>query len=192
MPFLWKRHLKVVSLHLEMQLAITSTSGTEKGRHLPTTSYTVMLLPVSFHCLLVHRSSTSYTLCPKFLAPSIPDKTAFSTSGAHFFYLPMGIARSCLHIGWILVQALTSCSGSAFYPQFHGNLWHFQDVTSTFFTSGKATSAATIHLAVKFIHHPCLSLVFPFHNQRESQCIYLGNGTVPLVTRVRSFVPKHQ
>ena len=75
--------LKLVSLHLEMQLAITSTSGTEKSRHLPPTSYTAMLLPVSFHCLLVHRSSTSCTLCPMFLAPTIPDKTAFSTSGVH-------------------------------------------------------------------------------------------------------------
>ena len=59
--------LKRVSLHLEMQLAITSTSGTEKGRHLPTTSYTAMLLPVSFHCLLVHRSSTCCSLFPTWL-----------------------------------------------------------------------------------------------------------------------------
>lgn len=64
--------LKLVSLHLEMQLVITSTtSGTEISRHLLTTSYTVMLLPVSFRCLLVHRSSTRCTLCPMFLAPTI-------------------------------------------------------------------------------------------------------------------------
>ena len=69
-PFTLKL-VSLVSLHLEMQLAITSTSGTEKGRHLPTTSYTAMLLPVSFHCLLVHRSSTCCTLYPKFLVPSI-------------------------------------------------------------------------------------------------------------------------
>ena len=101
---------------------------------------------------------------------------------AIFFCLPMGIAMSCLHIGWILVQTVTSCSSSTFYPQFHGNLWHFQDVTSTFFTS-----ATTIHLAVKFIHHhTCLSLVFPFHNQRESQYIYLGewNSYIALVTLI--------
>ena len=72
-PFrLWKMVSLHQEMHLEMQLAITSTSGTEKGRHLPTTSYTTMLLPVSFHCLLVRRSSC--TLCPKFPVPSMPDK----------------------------------------------------------------------------------------------------------------------
>ena len=151
-----------------MQLAITSTSGTEKGRHLPTTSYTAMLLPVSFHCLLVHRSSC--TLYPKFLVPSIQHRHPWNSYTV--------FAMESINEVWISVQTATNCSGSAFHPQFHGNLWHFQDVTSTFFTSGKSTSAATIRLAVKFIHHhTCLSLVFPFHNQRESQCIYLGSVT---------------
>lgn len=49
----------------------------------PPPSYAALLLPVSFHCLLVHRSSTRCTLYPKFLVPSIPDTTAFSTSGVH-------------------------------------------------------------------------------------------------------------
>ena len=53
-------------------------------------SYIALLLPVSFHCLLVHRSSTSCTLCPKFLAPTIPDTTAFSSSGVH--HVPRSIA----------------------------------------------------------------------------------------------------
>ena len=134
---------------------------------------------MSFHCLLVHRSSTSCTLCPRFLAPTIPDTTAFSTSGVHQLPLAFPLTR-CLHSlqdeHWISVQTVTSCSGGTFYPQFHGNLWHFQDVTSTFFTSGKETLAAPFHLASKISHHTCLPFLFPFHNQCESQCIYIGNG----------------
>ena len=58
----------MVSLHLEMQLAITSTSGTEKSRQLPpipvlycTAATSVLPLPVG------PESSTSCTLCPMLL-----------------------------------------------------------------------------------------------------------------------------
>ena len=120
-----------------MQLAITSTFGTEKSRHLPPTSYTVTAATSVFP--LPVGPPIQYPLHPLSKVPCA-NHTRYD-SFFHFWrailYLPMGIAMLCLHIGWIWVQPLTSCSSSTFPPQFHGNLWHFQDVTSTFFTSRK-------------------------------------------------------
>lgn len=78
-----------------------------KKQTTPSYSCIALLLPVSFRCLLVHRSSTSCTLCPMFLAPTIPDKMAFSTSGVH--HAPMSIlwASVCVqyvHFGYTKIS----------------------------------------------------------------------------------------
>ena len=65
-PFTLKL-VSLVSLHLEMQLAITSTSGTEKGRHHPPTSYTA----TCYQCLSTACWSTDPVPAAPFIQSSL-------------------------------------------------------------------------------------------------------------------------
>ena len=145
--YLWKCNLPL-QVPLEQKKADTSL--------LPPT------LPCCYQCLSTACWSTDPVPAAPFVQCSLRQpyqiRRLFSTSGAHFFLFTHGYS-DVMSAHWIRVQTVTSCSGGTFSPQFHGNLWHFQDVTSTFFTSGKhfspnfpqklfnITSAATNHLA---------------------------------------------
>ena len=151
-----------------MQLAITSTSGTEKGRHLPPT------LHCCYQCLSTACWSTDPVPAAPFVQCSLRQPyqirrlfPPLACTKRLFAYCTFHIATAVsfsFNYCALWVQAVTSCSGSTFYPQFHGNLWHFQDVTSTFFTSGKETLAAPFHLAKQksFITTPVYPSCFLF------------------------------